>query len=198
MPLALTVFGVGKPGEQGRVCYAFVRSVRGPGNYPKPTLPKAAQTDPIRCTRLVGFDLEMVAWDHVLDEGMPAIEEAFSSGRLQIPSACPVEGARLLEGPIFGPLLLDEKPYRFRFAGVGNLLVRGMSIAGEPAGLLQHLSAAVGKYKLPRALAQLVDLLAVETGLGEFFIERRRLGRFCQHLRQVADTSRRGVRSCSF
>jgi hypothetical protein len=118
----------------------------------------------------------MVAWDHVLDGGMPAIEEAFSSGRLQIPSACPVEGARLLEGPIFGPLLLDEKPYRFRFTGVGNLLVRGMSIAGEPAGLLQHLSAAVGKYKLPRALAQLVDLLAVETGLGEFFIERRRLG----------------------
>jgi hypothetical protein len=64
----------------------------------------------------------------------------------------------------------------FGSSGVGNLLVRGMSISSEPAGLLQHLSAAVGKYKLPHALAQLVDLLAVETGLGEFFIERRRLG----------------------
>ena len=80
---------------------------------------------------------------------------------------------------------------RLKAAGVsGNEIARRLNVASSTVRLtLQRLAAAGLDWPLPVEMTDTALEARLFTTVGK---------RFCQHFRQVADTSRRGVRCCSF
>jgi len=177
MPIAVTVFGVAKRGAPSIFCYAFFRDVRGPGDYPAPTLPTSIPIDGIRRLPIDGFDLELVTWDKIFDEGTDgSLQSELDSGRFSIPAECPIESNTLISGQPFGPILIAERSDRIRTSGTGILYVKGFAVGDGIDRVTGSIAAAIGPAKAPIALMQVIELIASQSGLGLFFTERRRIG----------------------
>ena len=100
MMLALTIFGLLPQGEPAVFCCAFLRAVRGAGDYPPPTLPSGLTTMRTNQTTLTGFDgVEVLAWDCMVEGAQrQAVLDAFAEGQFTVPPECPVEPGRKLCG----------------------------------------------------------------------------------------------------
>jgi hypothetical protein len=91
MTIALTIFGVGTPNRTPVFCYAFLRAVRGSGNYPSPALPKDVGSARTTRTPLAGFDrIELIGWDSAIEEAKEKnIIDAFAQGQFLSPQTVP-------------------------------------------------------------------------------------------------------------
>jgi hypothetical protein len=93
MPIAISVFGVGKRGTCATFCYAFIRLIRGSGDYPTPTLPDDASRDGITRMRLLDFEeIDLTTWDRTFsEEAKTGVLADLAEGRLALPQECPIE-----------------------------------------------------------------------------------------------------------
>ena len=178
MPIAVTIFGVAKRTAPAILCYAFFRLVRGPDDYPAPALPASAQMDGIRRMPIEGFDgLDLVTWDKIFEESATgAIRAELDSGRFSVPQECPIEPGSSITGQPFGPIIIIESQDMVRASGAGVLYVKGIAINDGVDRVRRSLDDAVGPAKAPVILAQLIERISEQSGLGLFFRERRRIG----------------------
>jgi hypothetical protein len=177
MAFCTTIFGVAKRGENAVFCYGFIRPVRRSGNYPPPALPKEIAFDGVRRVPIEGYDIELVTWDQILDDGAcVAVDAALKDGKFLIPAGCPIEGGAEVTGSTFGPILIMEAQDRVRASGAGILEVIGIARADGVERVRQKLAETVTPAVAPAALAQLIDMILTQSGLGVFFKERRRIG----------------------
>lgn len=177
MNVGITIFGVAKRDAEAAFCYAFLRPVRGPGHYPSPALPKDVRKDGTRRIPIEGYELDLITWDKFLDDSADAtIQAELKEGRFTVPAGCPIEAGRILPGMSFGPLLIMEAHERIRVSGTGILHLSGLACEDGIERASQKLVEAVGRPMAPAALAHLIPLIAVQSGLGSFFTERRRIG----------------------
>ena len=188
MPKALTIFGVGNPGEPAKFCYGQLQTIRGPGAFPEPRPSSDAPPVNISVKPLELSGLQLTAWDATLDDAAwIALSTQFDAGAITIPAECPIEPGRVLGGPLYGPLIISEDQHRLNFSGAGRLDLVGMAVSDEPDRLLQHLEASVGRQNVASALVELVETLAVENDLADYFKARRRLG-VVEHAYRFQDT----------
>src|ERR1700751_2321962 len=178
MPVAISVFGVGKQGSRPTFCYAFIRLIRGSGDYPPPTLPDDASGDGVTRTLLPDFEqVELTTWDRTLnEEAKNGVLAGLAEGRLALPQECPVGPGTTLSGMIYEAIIVREENDRLRISGTGILRFKGFVIDGAIDPIFAQLVEAVGIASAPASLAQLIQLIATPSGLGSFFKDRRRLG----------------------
>jgi hypothetical protein len=178
MAHAITVFGVGGKNKPAVVCYVYMRSIRGSGDYPAPVLPKSAQRDGLRRLSIADFnDLGLFTWDKLLDESAaPAIRAQLDAGLFVVPKECPMESGQEIKGQAFGPLIIAEKNVRVGVSGTGFLYARGIAIDGGLNRLTDCIESIIGAAEAPAALKRVIELVTDQTGLGLIFKERRRLG----------------------
>src|SRR5215470_12140245 len=175
MTIALTIFGIGAPGGTAVFCYAFLRTVRGPGNYPSRALPKDVGS--ARTTRLplAGIDrIELTGWDCAIEEAQEeTILDAFAQGRFSIPSDCPIDPGRTLTGAPYEPALAFEAGTWARVGGTGMLRLQGLVPDGVLEAVSTTLNNAVGVGETPAALSALIDAVGAQSDLRELFKGRR-------------------------
>ncbi|HKN73407.1 MAG TPA: VPA1262 family N-terminal domain-containing protein [Terriglobales bacterium] len=178
VPIAVTIFGVAKRTAPAILCYAFFRLVRGPGDYPGPALPASAQMDGIRRMPIEGFDgVDLVTWDKIFEErATDTIQAELDSGRFSVPQECPIESGSLITGRPFDPVIIIERQDIVRASGSGVLYVKGIAINDGIDRVRRSLDDAVGPAKAPAILAQLIERISEQSGLGLFFREHRRIG----------------------
>ena len=178
MSLALTIFGVSTASAQPVFCYGFLRPVRGPGDYPLPNLPKGLTANRVTRTPLPGFqDVELVGWDCAFPTAQEEIELAsFSDGKLNLPTDCPVEPGRTVEGDFCPPSVIFDHPTWVRTSGTGILQLQSLIARNGIDPLVQVLTQAVGLGNAPTVLLRLTETLAKQSGLEEVFLVRRPIG----------------------
>lgn len=177
MAIGLTIFGVAKRGGDAAFCYGFIRPVRGSGKYPAPALPRDVRLDGIRRIPIEGYEAELITWDGFLDERAgDTVAAELTKGRLIVPTACPVEGGKEIAGSAFGPIIIMEAYERIRASGSGILSAIGLARTDGVENVRRKLDEAVTPAATPAVLAQLIEMIAVQSGLGAFFKERRRIG----------------------
>ncbi|CAB3806541.1 VPA1262 family N-terminal domain-containing protein [Pararobbsia alpina] len=177
MPLALTVFGVAADGLAPTLCYALIRTVRGPGIYPEPNLPKDVAIDVVSRSVVPGTPLELITWDKII----PAAEEVglqngINEGRLTLPDDCPIAAGQTLGGASFGPLAVEEKNQRARISGVGLLYRNGIATEAPFKALKQALDQNLKPGTVSKALEMLVSKIGAVSGTGEIFGQHRPIG----------------------
>ena len=178
MPTAITIFGVAKGAAPSELCYAYMRLVRGPGAYPAPTLPSAAQKNGTRRIPIEEFEgLNLLTWDTILeDSASETLQAELNSGRFSIPQECPIEPGKLIPGQPFVPVIIMESHDMVRATGTGALYVKGMAIDQGVDRVTRGLNEAIGPVKSQAVLARLIELISEQSGLGPFFKENRRIG----------------------
>jgi hypothetical protein len=97
MALAVTIFGLMERSSPGIFVYAYLRIVRGSGDYP-PAIASRDQPDPVSRKAIDGTEVEVVIWDKTFSEAeaatvlsdlqadplvIPAFKAARSGGRGQ-------------------------------------------------------------------------------------------------------------------
>jgi hypothetical protein len=118
-----------------------------------------------------------LTWDKILEDSAGAAADAeLKNGRFTIPAGCPIEGGKEILGSVFGPILIMEAHERIRASGAGILHVMGIARNDGVAHVKQKLDEAVTPAVGPAVLAQLIEMIAVQSGLGAFFNGRRRIG----------------------
>jgi hypothetical protein len=151
--------------------------VRGPGKYPTPALPGDVPLDGVRRIPIEGYEVELITWDKIFDTAAAeAADVELKKGRFIIPADCPIEGGKEILGNAFGPILIMEAHERIRASGAGLLHATGIARNDGVAHVKQKLDEAVTPAMGPAVLAQLIEMIAAQSGLGAFFKERRRIG----------------------
>ena len=79
-------------------------------------------------------------------------------------------------GSAFGPIIIMEAYERIRASGAGILNAIGLARTDGVENVRRKLDEAVTSAATPAVLAQLIEMIAVQSGLGAFFKERRRIG----------------------
>ena len=194
VPLAITVFGVAKRQAEATLCYAFIRFVRGAGNYPAPTLPKNGVADGDRRIPIEGYELELLAWDKIFeDTAAYAVQAELDNGRFTVPRECPVEPGSSINGQPFGPVIIMERQDRIRVSGTGLLYMNGIAVNDGIERVKRNLDRSVDPAIAPAVLGQMIELIAEQSGLGPVFIERRRIGGVDQFYRAQTGADRDGA-----
>jgi hypothetical protein len=177
MPLALTVFGVVAHGLNPTLCYALIRTVRGPGIYPEPNLPNDVAIDGVSRSAVLDTPLDLITWDKIIpaDEEV-ALQNAINEGRLTLPDECPIAAGQTIEGLPFGPLTVEEKNQRARISGVGLLYRKGVATDAPFKALKQALDQNLKPGTVSKALEMLVSRIGAMSGTGEIFGRRRPIG----------------------
>ncbi|MFW6856695.1 VPA1262 family N-terminal domain-containing protein [Burkholderia gladioli] len=177
MPLALTVFGVVADGLNPTLCYALIRTVRGPGIYPEPNLPRDVAIDGVSRSAVPDTPLELIIWDKII----PTVEEvgfqnAFNEGCLTLPDECPIAAGQTIEGAPVGSLIVEEKNQRARISGVGLLYRKGIATEAPFKALNQALYQHLKPGAASKALEILVSTIGAMSGIGEIFGRDRPIG----------------------
>jgi hypothetical protein len=178
MPLAITIFGIVSGTAPAIFTYGFFHFVRGPGAYPPPTLPSNAPTDGMRRIPIEGAEgLDLVTWEKIFDDSATEVIQAeLDGGRFSIPQECPIEPGSSIGGQPFGPVIIMEGGDIFRATGTGVLYVKGIAVNQGIDRVKRGLDDSVGPVKSRAVLAQLIELISNQSGLGQFFRESRRIG----------------------
>jgi hypothetical protein len=176
MPLSLSIFGISNSGLAPVFCYAFLRLIRGSGEYPPPSLSENRTVPPER-TPIESSNLELVAWDTTFDdEAATNIRLKLDQGQFAIPTTSPIEPGRTLLGDPFGPVLIADRFIELRVSGTGVLSLKGSVVSNAVSQVIQTVREAVGEGEAPTCLNRLMTLIAEQSGENEFFTESRRLG----------------------
>lgn len=89
MALAVTIFGFAKRSSPGILVYAYLRTIRGSGDYLPPT-PSRDLFDPVNRRAIEGTELEVVIWDKTFaDAETAAVLSDLQAGRFAIPAESP-------------------------------------------------------------------------------------------------------------
>jgi hypothetical protein len=177
MVIGITIFGAARRGGDAALCYGFIRPVRGPGEYPAPALPGDIPLHGIRRIPIEGYEAELITWDKIFDgAAAEAADAELKNGRFTIPAGCPIEGGKVIPGSAFGPILIMEAYERIRASGAGILHLMGIARNDGVEHVRQKLDEAVTPAIASAVLAQLIEMIAVQSGLGAFFKGRRRIG----------------------
>jgi hypothetical protein len=177
MPLALTVFGISQDGLDPALCYVLLRTVRGPGVYPRPTMPKDIRVDGISHPVLLDTTLELITWDKIIsDAEQVGVQSAIDEGRLALPPECPVCPGQTITGLPFGPLIAEEEFQIARISGVGLLYRKGIATEGPLTALKDALNKRLRRGTGPRAVEALVARIGAASGIAELFQKRRPIG----------------------
>ena len=190
MPLSITVFAVAYGGTEPTLCYVSLRTVRGPGTYPAPTLPGDVATDSLRRITVSDSKLDLVTWDKIVPATQEAsIQDGIERGRLTIPADCPIAGGQSIVGLPFGPLIvLDEGPRRTRISGSGVLYRKGIASDAPLRALKEMLNRTLGPGVAPKALQALIATISEVSGISEIFKRLRPIGVVDQLYRVFATT----------
>jgi hypothetical protein len=193
MPLALTVFGISQNGLDPALCYVLLRTVRGPGVYPRPTMPKDVRLDGISYPVLLDTTLELITWDKIITEVEEAgVQSAIDEGRLLLPPECPVCPGQTITGLPFGPVIAEEEFQIARISGVGLLYRKGIATEAPLNALKDALNKNLKPGIAPKAVEALVARIGAVSGIAEFFQKRRPLGGvdyfFIEHRRRLTST----------
>lgn len=190
MPIALTIFGIPtKKARNAILCYAYSRDVRGPGQYPEPTLPKDSQSDGTTRLPLEGFEsLELICWDKILDDQEASeLLKNLDKNQFSVPNDCPIEGGVNLPGQFCTPNMVDENRSWVRSSGSGILWCRTLALASGMDRISENLAELVGAGRTPAALLKIIELIAQQSGLGEIFQNGRRIGLLDHFYREEND-----------
>jgi len=177
MPIALTVFGVATDRLDPTLSYVLLRTVRGPGEYPAPTLPEDVAIDGVRHATIPDSTLTIITWDKVIS---PADECALltelGQGRLTLPSESPIAGGQTIIGLPFGPLIVEEEHQRVRITGSGLLYRRGVASDAPSRALREALDNSLKPGTMPKALRTIVARISELSSIDEILKRRRPIG----------------------
>lgn len=190
MPIALTVFGVATDRLKPTLSYVLLRTVRGPGEYPAPTLPQDVAIDSVHHATLPDDTLTVITWDKIIwptDE--PAFLTEFDQGRLTIPIESPIAGGEMITGLPFGPLIVEEEHPKARVSGSGLLYRKGIASDAPFTALRKALDQSLKPGTTPRVLRSLVARIGQLSGVGEIFKQRRPVGIVDYFYRTAVTTS---------
>ena len=177
MPIALTVFGAATDTLDPTLSYVLLRTVRGPGEYPAPTLPKDIAVDGVRSATVPDSPLTIITWDGVFPQtDERAVLTELQQGRLTLPSESPIAGGETVTGVPFGPLIVEEERRRVRVTGSGLLYRRGVASDAPSKALREALDKCLKPGTMPMALRALVGRIGELSGIDEIFKRRRPLG----------------------
>ena len=184
-----TVFELQVPQNPAVFCYGFLRTLRGVGDYPLPTLPDGLNSMRTTRTALTDFaGVELIAWDHMVEDAeQEAVLQAFAQGRPWLPPECPVEPGRELTGALCEPSILYEESSWTRISGTGMLWSQRLIPDGIIDTIASALSDAVGSGSSPTALLALIDAIASHSGLKEVLQDWRPIGTFDRFWRAEPD-----------
>lgn len=177
MPIALTVFGVEADELDLTLAYVMLRTVRGPGAYPDPILPKGITTDGAYRTKVPDSALTLVTWDKVVPETEEhALQNEIDQGRLLIPEECPIAGGQTIIGLPFGPLIIDEEFQKAKVSGTGLLFRKGIASESFFIALNEALNESLKPGTAPKALQALGRKLGELSGIGQALKTRTPIG----------------------
>lgn len=177
MPIALTVFGVAADRLDPTLSYILLRTVRGPGNYPSPTLPADVAVDGVRKVPVPDSPLTIVTWDRVIPQtDERALLTELDQGRLTLPSESPIAGGQSIIGLPFGPLIVEEEHQRASITGSGLLYRKGVASDTPATALKEALDRSLKPGTMPKVLRALVGRISELSGIDEIFKRRRPIG----------------------
>ena len=189
MPLSLTVFGIAANGLDPTFCYALIRTVRGPGVYPEPNLPKNIAADGVSRSMVPDTPLELITWDSLIPVAEDVgFQKAINEGRLTIPDECPISAGQTIEGTPFGPLVVEERNQKARISGAGLLYRKGIATEVPLKALKQALDRHLKPGTVSKALEILVSLIGALSGTREMFGQHRPIGAIDYFYRSPATT----------
>jgi hypothetical protein len=177
VPIALTVFGITKDGSTPALSYVLLRTVRGPGEYPAPTLPEELAIDGVRHASLPDSSLTVITWDKVIpktDERVLLTD--LDQGRLIVPRESPIAGGETITGAPFGPLIAPEGFQISRISGTGLLCRKGIASDAPYRALRGALDKILQPGTVPRVLRSLVARIGELSGIAEIFKHCRPVG----------------------
>src|ERR1700733_206203 len=86
MALAVTIFGMAERSSAGILIYAYLRDVRGSGDYPPPVGSRDKPSDEVGRRTLEGTELEVIIWDRTFTDAESAkVLSDLKAGRFTIP-----------------------------------------------------------------------------------------------------------------
>ena len=177
MPIALTVFGVEADGFDLTLAHVMLRTVRGPGAYPDPNLPKGMMTNGAYRTKISDSELTLVTWDKVLSEAEEhLVEKQFIQGHFLVPEDCPIASGQIITGHPFGAVIVKEQNQRARITGTGLLLRKGIVSESLLIDLNDALNNGLKPGTAPKALLAISLKLAELSGMGEVLKTRTPIG----------------------
>lgn len=190
MPIALTVFGISIDSNDLKPCYVLLRTVRGPGEYPRPTLPRSAGIDCLHRTPVVDTALWVVTWDKILSKTEElAIQNEVDQGRLTIPAECPIGSGETITGLPFGPLIMDEQHQRARITGIGALYRKGFASDRLFVSIQDLLNQRLEPGTAPKALNTLISKIGALSGIDGIFKKNRNLAMVDYFYRAAPNTA---------
>jgi hypothetical protein len=176
MALAVTIFGIAERSSPGIFIYAYVRTIRGPGDYPPPIPSRDGLFDPVIRRAINGTELEVVFWDKTFADGESGkVLSDLQAGRFVIPAESPIEPNALIEGHPFGPIVIVERSSRVRTCGTGFLRASGIAMKDGVARIQRYLGTFLEVGEIAASLLAIFKIIAEESGLDSVYAERRRL-----------------------
>ncbi|WP_316235315.1 MULTISPECIES: VPA1262 family N-terminal domain-containing protein [unclassified Bradyrhizobium] len=176
MALAVTIFGLAERSSPGILVYAYLRTIRGSGDYPPP-ISSRDPFDPVSRRAIVGTELDVVIWDRTFtDTEAAAVLSNLQVGRFSIPAKSPIEPKALIEGQPFGPIVIVEHSTRVRSCGTGLLRASGVAMKDGVARIQRYLQNFMEAGEIAASLPAIFRIIAEESGLDRVYSERRRLG----------------------
>jgi hypothetical protein len=189
MPIAFTVFAVATGALDPALSYVLLRSVRGPGTYPTPTLPENVAIDGVHRTAVPDSTVTVITWDKFISEAEEhALQSEIDQGRLVIPTECPIAGGEAITGLPFGRMIVEEEFQKARISGVGLLYRKGV-VSNEPFKTLREaLDKSLKPGTTPKILRALVARIGELSGIHDIFKQRRPIGIVDYFYRAAATT----------
>ena len=175
MALAVTIFGLAERSSPGILVYAYLRTIRGSGDYPPP-IPSRDPFDPLSRRGIDGTELEVVIWDRTFtDTEAAAVLSDLQAGRFTVPAESPIEPRVLIEGQPFGPIVIVEHSARVRSCGTGLLRASGVAMKDGVARIQRFLQSFMEAGEIAASFPAIFTIIAEESGLDRVYSERRRL-----------------------
>ncbi|SDT08201.1 VPA1262 family N-terminal domain-containing protein [Bradyrhizobium canariense] len=175
MALAVTIFGLAERASPGILVYAYLRTIRGSGDYPPP-IPSRDQFDPVIRRAIDGTELEVVIWDKTFtDAESETVLSDLRAGRFAVPAESPIEPKVLIEGQPFGPIVIVEHSGRVRSCGTGLLRASGVAMKDGVARIHRYLQSFIEVGEIAACLPTIFRIIAEESGLDRIYSKRRRL-----------------------
>jgi hypothetical protein len=176
MALAVTIFGIKEQASPGLFVYAYLRHVRGSGDYPPPLGSRDAPDEAIIRRKLDGSELEIVIWDKLYSDAASAkVLTHLQAGRFFIPAESPIEPSIQIEGQPFGPIVIVEHSDRIRTCGTGLVRASGIAMKDGVARIKRYLESFMEVGDIAASLLAIFRIVAEESGLVRVYAERRRL-----------------------
>ena len=169
--------------------HVLLRTVRGPGEYPAPTLPEKVAIDGVRRTAVPDSTLTVITWDKIISEAEELeLQSKIDQGLLMIPAECPIASGETITGLPFGPLIVEEKFQKARISGVGLLYRKGVASNAPFKALREALDRNLNPGTAPKALQALIVRIGELSGVDQIFKQRRPIGIVDYFYRAAATT----------